>query len=63
MMNCQTCIRSHVAGFVCPGKECQKCFNCGEGGHFKGAPVCMKLKPKKKSPDNKDSKKAPEKKT
>ena len=35
---CQTCIRSYSPGFFCPSKKSQKCFDCGEGGHFKELP-------------------------
>ena len=35
---CQTCIKSDVACFICPGKNCSQCFECGDGGHFKRAP-------------------------
>ena len=46
---CQTYSRKHVSGLDCPGKRCQKCFDCGEYGHFKGAPICKKPKDEKKN--------------
>ena len=39
-LKCQTCTGFHKSGFKCPGKKCEKCFSCGEKGHFKGAPLC-----------------------
>ena len=45
---CQTCSRKHVSGFDCPYKKYQKCFDCGESGHFKGAPVVRNLKIKRR---------------
>ena len=46
---CQTCSRKHISGFNYPGKRCQKWFDCGESGHFKGAPSCKKPKDKNKN--------------
>ena len=46
-VKCQTCTGSHKPGFVCPGRKCDRCFDCGEKGHFKGAPLCKKPKSKK----------------
>ena len=46
-VKCQTCSGKHKVGFNCPGKKCQKCFDCGEKGHFKGAPICKTPKNKK----------------
>ena len=45
---CQMCIGSQLAGLICPGKKCQECFDYGEVGHFKGAPICKKPRPKKR---------------
>ena len=43
-VKCQTCRGSHKAENMCPSKKCEKCFDCGEKGHFKGAPAYKKLK-------------------
>ena len=54
-LKCQTCSRKHNQGFDCPGKEYNKCFDCGESRHFKGAPSCKKPKEKKTKKNSKDS--------
>ena len=59
---CQTCTRTHKAGYVCLSKKCKRCFDWGEKGHFKVAPLCKKPIVKKPSKTDKkalDKKKYP----
>ena len=49
-VKCQTCTYTQKQIYVCLGKKCTKCIDCGESGHFKGAPICnqsKKAKPQK----------------
>ena len=53
-VQCKTYTRKYHPNLNCKGKKCKKCFDCGESGHFKGAPSCKKPKPKKSKKKQKD---------